>query len=138
MDAAIKNSAELKLEIERSKSLLAEQEKAIKQHFNSPRAILGTITSFFQRKHHSNSAFDISKYDISGLISKFILPLTLNKTLFRRSGVMAKALVTAISQRASGLLSDDRVASIWQNIRSHIPNDIKKALPQRSASSLNP
>lgn len=135
MNVVTTNTAELRFEIERLKGLKTVQENAIKQHFNSTRAILGTIKSVFSKNKNSSESIDFSKYDISSLISKYILPLTLNKTLFRKSGFITKALVALASRKAAGLLNDKYVAAIWDKIKPHLPTSIYKTLATKKRTS---
>lgn len=132
MDIAINNAADLKFEIERLRQSKTEQEMVIKQHFDSPRAILGTIASLFF-KHQPGHAGE--GYDIGGMLSKFLLPFTLNKTLFRKSGFMVKALVGFLSRKASGLVNDKTAGPLWDKIRSLIPQSlIPKATLKKPSS----
>lgn len=135
MDVAITNANELKLEIERLKGLKTVQENAIKQHFNSPRAVLGTIVSIFYKNKTGHEGIDLSKFNIGNLFSKYILPLTLNKTLFRKSGFVVKALAAFASRKAVGLLNEKHVAAIWDKIKPHLPISIaEKSNPKKRTS----
>ncbi|EHQ25770.1 hypothetical protein [Mucilaginibacter paludis] len=127
MDAAmIRNIGDLKSEIIKLKQEKTEQEAVIKQHFSSPRAILGTVTALFSRSKNSEGEHKagLPGQDLAGWLSRIILPFTLNKTLFRRSNFMVKALVGLLSQKASGLVNDQSVASFWDKIKSAIPHSI--------------
>ena len=129
MDVVIKNQTDLKLEIHRLKADKLDQELHIKQHFNSPRAILGTIVSLF----HKNKTGETtpSGQGFGALISKYLLPLTLDKTLFRKSGVMVKVLVRMLSQKASGLVSDENFSSFWDKLKNLIPHKLTDKVSQK-------
>jgi hypothetical protein len=135
MDAVIQNAADLQVEIIRLKQQKTEQEAVIKQRFNSPHATLGTIASLFYKPKTGD--------DIMGWLSKLILPDTLNKTLFRRSNFVVKALVRLLSRKASHYVNNKSVGSFWDKIRSIIPQAItgniapKKAKPFLNLASPN-
>jgi hypothetical protein len=54
--------------------------------------------------------------DLAGLLSRFILPFTLNKTIFRNSGFIVKTLVSLVSQKASHFINEDVVAGFWEKV----------------------
>lgn len=135
MDAVIYNSSDLKEEIERLKVSKKIQEEVLKSHFNSPAAIFHTVTSLF--KHSPTAASQpnaglFGGHDIVTLISRFALPFILNKTLFRGSNFIIKALVGLASQKASGFINEKNVASVWDKIKSFIPNMVQKNRSTRS------
>ncbi|MEO6521822.1 MAG: hypothetical protein ABIN91_09090 [Mucilaginibacter sp.] len=128
MDAVIYNISDLKEEIERLKASKRLQETAIKSHFNSPGAIFHTITSLFKHNQapgESSGLFGAGQ-DMVSLISRFVLPFILNKTLFRSSNFIIKTAVGLLSQKASGFINEKSVTSVWDKIRSVIPNLIHK------------
>jgi len=136
MDVIIKNRDDLKLEIARLKGIRSEQETNIKQHFSSPRAILGTITSLFKRKESDNlSGFTLPGKDITAWISKLLIPLTLNKTLFRKSNFIVKSLVGLLSQKAAGVVNDKTVSSLWDKVKGVLPDALlDKISPKKKKS----
>lgn len=113
----IRNSADLKAEIFRLERIEVEQNIALKARFNSPAAIFSSVLSLFSTpdKEGTKSA-GIFSQDFVGLISRFILPLTLNKTFFRHSNFLVKTLVGVLSQKASHYISEDSVGSIWHKL----------------------
>src|SRR6185437_263496 len=115
----IKNITDLRLEISRLQGLEQEQSIALGRRFKSPGAIFSTIISLFsgsQRAGGEKSSF--FDQDMAGLLSRFILPFALNKTLFRNSGFLVKALVGLVSQKASHFIKEDSVAGIWDKIKT--------------------
>jgi hypothetical protein len=66
----------------------------------------------------SGSKYDIFHQDFLGIISRIILPLTLNKTVFRNSNFLIKGLVGFLSQKASHFISEDSVTGLWDKITS--------------------
>lgn len=117
---AIRNSADLKSEIFRLEAASKQQEEVLKAHFSSPLAIFKTIYSLFSKPsdNEDEKTGGIFKQDFLGMISRFVLPLTLNKTLFRNSNFLVKALVGLASQKASHFISEDAVSNVWHKARS--------------------
>lgn len=75
--------------------------------------------------------------DYVGLLSRILVPFTLNKTLFRNSGFIVKALVGLVSQKASGYISEDSVTTLWDKARSaiaHFTDKFHDKTPKRKRS----
>jgi hypothetical protein len=118
MDKPIRNSWDLREEIIRLRALEKEQAIAIKQRFSSPAAVFSTIYSLFPKPAAGEKHASIFNQDFVSILSRFLLPLTLNKTLFRNSGFIVKALVGLVSQKASGYINEDSVVSIWDKVKT--------------------
>jgi hypothetical protein len=119
-DVPIYNSSDLRNEIFRLQGLEQEQSTALKQRFSSPGAIFSSVFSLFPKSApHENgtSSAGILDQDFFGIISRFALPFTLNKTLFRNSNFLIKALVGLVSQKASHYISEDSVVSVWDKAK---------------------
>lgn len=130
MSVQITSIDNLRLEIARLKGLEQEQAIAIRQHFSSTRAIFSTILSLFPKFSLTEKPGDAgSGIDIIQLISSFVLPFTLNKTLFRRSNFLIKALVRLASQRASQYINKKNLGFVWDKIKSFIPEKANKPGP---------
>jgi hypothetical protein len=114
-DVSINNVGDLKAEIIRLRQLRVEQGTAIQARFSSPSAIYHTIGSLFPKSAGKNGIFN---QDIFGLLSRILLPLTLNKTIFRNSNFIVKALVGYLSQKASHFVNEDKVVGVWDKVRS--------------------
>jgi hypothetical protein len=114
----ILNHTDLKNEIYRLKGLEREKGLELKQRFSSPVAIFSTIFSLF-KSDGSDSAKDggIFKQDFLGVLSRFAIPFALNKTLFRNSNFIIKALVGLVSQKASHFVSEDSVEGVWDKAK---------------------
>jgi len=112
-DVSINNAGDLKAEIIRLRQLKSEQGTAIQARFSSPSAIFHTFGSLFPGGKNG-----IFNQDIFGLLSRILLPLTLNKTIFRNSNFIVKALVGYLSQKASHFVNEDKVMSIWDKVMS--------------------
>ncbi|RKR85304.1 hypothetical protein BDD43_5568 [Mucilaginibacter gracilis] len=136
MDVTINNATDLKLEIARLKQIKAGQETLLKRHFNSPRALLGTITALFQKNKPRSQASGLADYDIGTLISKFLLSFTLNKTLLRKSNFIVKALVGSISQKGAGLVNNKTMAALFDKIRPHLPQWLIEKIAPKKRSRL--
>jgi hypothetical protein len=120
MDLPIKNIDDLRIEIYRLRGLEQEQSIALNKRFSSPSALFSTIFSLFPKSRavdgeKSSGFFD---QDIVGLISRVVLPLVLNKTLFRHSNFIIKAAVSILSQKASHFISEDSLTSLWEKAKA--------------------
>jgi len=131
MSVRITSIDDLRLEITRLKGLEQEQAIAIRQHFSSTRAIFSTVLSLFPKFSLTEKTGDSSNsgVDIIQLISSFVLPFTLNKTLFKRSNFLIKALVRLASQRAAQYINKQNLGFVWDKIKSFIPEKISRAAP---------
>ena len=129
MDAVIFNSADLRAEIERLKYTKKIQEEAIAKHFSSPAAIFHTITSAFKGSPSDKKGGTIlgGGQDVVSLLSRFVLPFVLNKTIFRGSNFIIKTVVGLLSQRAANFINEKSVVTVWDKIKSFIPGKNKTA-----------
>jgi len=118
MDAQIKDINDLREEILRLRGIESQQGGALAARFNSPAAIFSTIVSMFSGKNDGEKHPGIFNQDFLGLLSRIVLPVTLNKTLFRHSNFLVKTLVGLISQKASNYISEDAVGGIWTKIKT--------------------
>jgi hypothetical protein len=119
MDLIIRTSGDLRDEIFRLEGLEKQQGLALKARFSSPSAIFSTFFSLFSNTApEDRKAAGVFSQDFLGLISRFVLPLALNKTLFRHSNFLTKALVGILSQKASNYISEDSVTSVWDKAKS--------------------
>ena len=132
----IYNSNDLRTEIARLENLERERGAVIKQRLSSPGAIFSTVISLFKGdSNEKDNDGGIFKQDFVGLISRFVLPLALNKTLFRHSNFVVKALVGLVSQKASNYISEDAVGGIWTKVKS-LFNKTDKKKPSPNHGSL--
>lgn len=119
MDLPIKNIDDLRIEIYRLRGLEQEQSMAIGKRFSSPSALFSTLVSLFPRSTNANGEkIGFFDQDLVGLISRFVLPFTLNKTIFRHSNFIVKTLVGLVSQKASHFITEESVAGIWDKVKS--------------------
>ncbi|MCC8424828.1 hypothetical protein [Mucilaginibacter sp. UR6-11] len=114
----INNHTDLKNEILRLQGLEREKGAAIQQRFSSPGAIFSSVFSLFG-KGDKEGAKDggIFNQDFLGVLSRFAIPFALNKTLFRNSNFIIKALVGLVSQKASHYISEDSVETVWDKAK---------------------
>lgn len=119
MSLPIKNSVELRSEIYRLQGLEEEQAAALKAHFSSPGAVFSTVLSLFPKSEdNDNHKSGLFNQDFIGLISRLVLPVALNKTVFKNSGLIVKALVGILSQKASHYINEDSVSGVWDKAKS--------------------
>jgi hypothetical protein len=120
MDRHIRNIDDLQGEIARLKELHQQQKAAIGERFSSPSAVFSTAFSLFPKSTATHTIKDsgVLDQDYFGLLSRIILPLALNKTLFRNSNFIVKTLVGLVSQKASHYISEDSVSSIWDKAKA--------------------
>jgi hypothetical protein len=117
-DLPIYNHTDLKNEIYRLQGLEREKGAAIQQRFSSPGAIFSSLFSMFGKSEAgADKDGGIFNQDFLGVISRFVIPFTLNKTLFRNSNFIIKALVGLVSQKASHFISEDSVESVWDKAK---------------------
>jgi hypothetical protein len=115
----IRNSGDLKAEIFRLEEVSKHQGETLRAHFSSPGAIFSTVFSMLWNPLDAeDKKGGIFNQDFLGLVSRFVLPLALNKTLFRNSNFLIKALVGLVSQKASNYISEDSVGNVWHKIRA--------------------
>jgi len=132
----INNVDDLRAEIARLKIIKAEQGVALAERFNSPMTALATLYSAFPNKRSDKN--DFFHQDFVSVLSRILLPLTLNKTIFRNSNFIIKTLVSLVSQKASGFINEDSVTAIWNKVRSFFDKKDKKedyGIPPESEAS---
>jgi hypothetical protein len=115
----IKTSWELREEIVRLKELEQAQASALKARVSTPGALFSTVFSLFPKAQHTpgESRSNIFNQDFVSIISRFLIPLTLNKTIFKNSGFLIKALVGLVSQKASGYVNEESVVGVWDKVK---------------------
>ena len=132
METPIRNIYELQAEIGRLKSVEVQQSVALKARFSGPSAMMSTALSLFPGSPTVDGikSAGFFKQDFLGLVSRFLLPLTLNKTLFRHSNFLVKAVVGILSQKASGYISEDSVTGVWKKAQNLFSGLFKKKKPE--------
>ncbi|WP_183562418.1 hypothetical protein [Mucilaginibacter sp. SP1R1] len=138
MDFQVKNIDDLREEISRMRIIESQQGTALAARFSSPSAIFSSIMSLLNSgNHHEDGAKQpgIFNQDFLGLLSRIVLPVTLNKTLFKNSNFLIKTLVGLVSQKASNYISEDAVSGIWGKVKS-VFNKATKSKPEASHKSM--
>ena len=115
----IKTSWELREEIVRLQEMEQLQGAALKARVSSPGALFSTVYTLFPKTQHvpGESRGNLFNQDFVSIISRFLIPLTLNKTLFKNSGFIVKALVGLVSQKASGYVNEEAVVGVWDKVK---------------------
>jgi hypothetical protein len=131
MSFQITNVNELREEIARLKGVESQQSTALAARFSSPSAIFSTISSLFSGKDDGTKHPGLFNQDLLGLISRVVLPVTLNKTLFKHSNFIVKTLVGLISQKASNYISEDAVGGIWTKVKGIFNKAVSAKTPKR-------
>lgn len=129
MDLPVQNVTDLQSEILRLEALRQQQKIDLKRRFSSPSAIFATAKTLFPRKEEETNKNNLLSQDILGLISRVVLPFTLNKTLFKNSNFLVKTLVGLISQKASTYVNEDAVTGVWGKMKHLFSKSPKKAKP---------
>jgi hypothetical protein len=124
----IRNVDDLHSQIARLSFLKQQQKAAIGERFNSPSAVFLTALSIFPKSSATNN---LKSQDIFGLLSRIVLPFALNKTLFRHSNFIVKALVGFASQKASRFISEESVAGVWDKAKGIFDKFTKKDKPAK-------
>ncbi len=130
MDLPVQNITDLQQEILRLEALRQQQKINLKHRFESPSAIFATAKTLFPRNHEQTNKNNLFNQDILGLISRVVLPFTLNKTLFKNSNFLVKTLIGLISQKASTYINEDSVTGVWgkmKNLLNKLPKISKPA-----------
>jgi hypothetical protein len=119
MDLRINNIDDLRNEVARLEGVAKEQKTALGARFAGPSAIFSTVLSIFPKSAATDGLqSSFANQDIVGLLSRIVLPFTLNKTLFRNSNFIVKTLVGLVSQKASHFISEDSVGGLWDKAKS--------------------
>lgn len=128
MELPVNNINDLRAEIARLKGLKAQQSVALKARFSGPAAIFSTVLSLFPGSATADGIkhAGLFKQDFLGLLSRFVLPITLNKTLFRKSNFLVKTIVGVLSQKAASYVSEDSVSGVWSKAKNLFNGLFKK------------
>jgi len=119
---------ELKAATARLRMLQVEQKAALQQRLNSPAAIFSSLMTVFPKKtsENRNAGPSILHPDFLRMISRVVIPFTLNKTLFKRSNFLVKMLVSLVSQKAAGLVSKPVAESLLTKFKAVFKNLTRK------------
>lgn len=137
MDFQIRNINDLQDEISRIRVIEDQQATALAARFSSPSAIFSSIMSLLNHGNRNNGEKtpSIFSQDFLGLLSRIVLPVTLNKTLFKNSGFLIKTMVGLLSQKASNYISGDAVQGIWGKVKSLLGSALQSK-PEKSTKGM--
>lgn len=110
--SAITNKEELREEIAKLRMIDDEQSEGLALRFNSPSAAFASMMSLFPSQRSKR------RQDPVTLVARVLLPLTLNKTLFRHSNFLTRVVGGFAAQKAAGLVTEQRMESVWHSMRS--------------------
>jgi hypothetical protein len=133
MDVPIKNIDDLRAEILRLKDTEQEQSAAITKRFSSLSSVLLTISSIFPRGNAAEGTKGFFEQDIVSLLSRIVLPFTLNKTIFRHSNFLVKALVGIVSQKASNFINEETIVNLWDKAKGLFQSKKEEETPEHRA-----
>jgi hypothetical protein len=139
MDLPINNIDDLRLEIYRLRGLEQEQSIALAKRVSSPSALFSTLFSLFPKSHNADGE-KVSGFfdqDIVGLISRVALPFVLNRTVFRNSNFIMKAVVSILSQKASHFISEDSVSGLWDVVKTVFKSKTEDVPEHRAIPALS-
>jgi hypothetical protein len=118
MEKSFNTLAELQTEIGILKVKRYQQESAIKEKLNGPVAVFKSIASLFKTAPGERSFLEeLLGQDIITNISRFLLPIMLNSSIFKHSGFFTKTIVALFSQKAAKKINNDTVLSLVDKIK---------------------
>jgi hypothetical protein len=112
MGRSFNTLTELRAEISILQLRKAEQETDIHEKFKSPLAILKTMGSLFKV-----DSGNLISHDMITNVSRVIIPMILNSSIFKGSGFITKALVTLFSQKAAKKVNMDVITSLIDKVK---------------------
>lgn len=117
MERSFGSLEELRAEISLLKVRNSQQESAIHEKLSGPLSILKTIGSLFKPgRGKGGDAADAANQDIISVISRVLLPVILNSSIFRGSNFITKTLVTLFSQNAAKNVNMDLITNTIERI----------------------
>jgi hypothetical protein len=118
MEKTFTNLVDLRTEIDLLKIKKFQQEEVLKDQLTDPSVIFKTITTHFKSKKSNKSALQgLMNNDMISNISRFIIPLFLNGTFFKKSGFLTKTIVTFLSQKAATKVNTNAVGGIVDKVK---------------------
>ncbi|MCZ4243416.1 hypothetical protein O0955_05305 [Pedobacter sp. HCMS5-2] len=102
---------ELKLEYTSKQTLLKTDSKAFFKQF--------TLGSLIKKYATPSNLFKVDdKFNISGTIMSLLLPTVMNKTIFKSSGFLTKAVVGLASGKLGKALDAEHLSAIFNSVKS--------------------
>lgn len=113
MEKSFNSLAELQAEIQLLKVQNFHNEEALKECVSSPSAVFHTITGLFKSKDGDHSAKkSILNEDLYTYAARVVIPFFMNGVLFKKSGFLAKMLITFLSQKAAKKVTSNTVSNL--------------------------
>jgi len=136
----ITNIQELKAEIARLRMLEGDQKMVLQQRLNSPAAIFHSLMTVFPKKAAGirNAGPGILHPDFLRMISRVVIPFMLNKTLFRKSNFLVKMLVSLVSQKAAGMVSEPTAEILLTKFKDAYKSLTQKKQKSKTATVIQP
>ncbi|WP_131537452.1 hypothetical protein [Pedobacter nototheniae] len=101
---------ELKVEYTLKQSMLKSDGKAFINRF--------TLGSLIKKYATPSNLFKVDdKFNISGTIMSLLLPMFMNKTIFRGSGLLTKAAVGLVSGKLGKSLDAEHLSAIFNSVK---------------------
>ena len=118
MERSFNTLAELRSEIAVLRARRDLQEAAIQEKFDGAGATFKTVLSLFKSTTGKKSFLeDFISQDVITNISRVVLPVLLNGSIFRNSGFFTKTLVTMFSQKAAKKINMDALTEFVDKIK---------------------
>lgn len=147
-ETPIKNLNDLRAEITRLNALAREQERYLGEQYRlfndkiaAPMRFVRSIADWIPGAGVARGLFAGRKEgeDWVSRLLRIGLPVVLNRTFLRHSGLFKRALVTLLSSQAAGTLNKDRIAAIVSKLAAWIrpsrrkhPKDVDYGIPPDS------
>lgn len=135
MEKNFSSLAEVQAEIQLLKVKEFQQKELIKEQLSSPSAIFHAVSSLFKSGNtHQPLGKNLLNQDMITNLARVGIPLIMNGFLFKRSGFIAKMLITFLSQKAAKNVTSNAVSGAIDKVQGLIKNFIgpkKKRAPVR-------
>jgi hypothetical protein len=126
MEKSFNTLAELQAEIGILQMRRFDQERVLKQKFDGPMATLKSLGSLL-KPHPDGRSY--SGQDLVTTVSRFILPILLNTSIFRNSGLITKAAVALFSQKAAKKINSDTILGAVDKVKNILTGKDHKRKP---------
>lgn len=123
MEKSFSSLSEVQAEIQLLKVKKFQQEEIIKEQLSSPSAIFHAVTGLF-KSGNTNEPLgkNLLSQDLITNLARVGIPLIMNGFLFKRSGFMAKMLITFLSQKAAKNVTSNAVSGAIDKVQGLIKN----------------
>ncbi|MDO3645267.1 hypothetical protein [Mucilaginibacter sp. L3T2-6] len=116
----ILNTRKLQAEVDRLRTLEAAQKVSLAAHFSSPSAIFITARNVFTKQRVNGSQTGIKRPDLLTILFCFVLPVVLNRTIFRRANFFVKGLNFLMAKKASRMVTLSNLAQLLKSGKNMI------------------